>query len=144
MNKAKIIFNQTMMISSAILFGMGIRTGVLYLVRGEYLIRWEWYIPLSIILSGLLCALASLVLYSDKDDDRQGEAIRIGLHFILVLGIVSLCGYLFGWYGDLFGYLIVLVMYVIIYAFVWASTVWMLKSDEKKINKAIDEIRDDE
>ncbi|MCR4849850.1 MAG: DUF3021 domain-containing protein [Lachnospiraceae bacterium] len=143
MNKAKIIFNQTMMISTAVLFGMGIRTAILFLVAGQYMIEWQWYIPLSVVLVGFLCALASLVLY-DETDNESHQRLRVVIHFILVLGIVSLFGYLFDWYSDLTGYLIIAIMYVIIYTFVWISTLWMLKVDEKKINDAIDRIRDEE
>ncbi len=143
MNKAKIIFNQTMMISTAVLFGMGIETAIMFLVAGQYMIEWQWYIPLSIVLVGFLCALASLVLY-DETDNESHQRLRVVIHFILVLGIVSLFGYLFDWYSDLTGYLIIAIMYVIIYTFVWISTLWMLKADEKKINDAIDRIRDEE
>ena len=144
MSRAKIIFNQTLMISTAILFGMGIRTAVLYFVSDRYMLSWQWYIPLSIIIVGFLCATASLLLYDDSAENKVKLPVRICLHFLLVLGIVSASGYLFEWYSKLGEYLIILVMYVIIYAFVWISTVWMLKADEKKINDAINEIRDEE
>ncbi len=132
-----------MMISTAVLFGMGIETAIMFLVAGQYMIEWQWYIPLSIVLVGFLCALASLVLY-DETDNESHQRLRVVIHFILVLGIVSLFGYLFDWYSDLTGYLIIAIMYVIIYTFVWISTLWMLKADEKKINDAIDRIRDEE
>ena len=41
MNKTKIIFNQTLMISTAILFGMGVRTAILFAAAGEYMINWQ-------------------------------------------------------------------------------------------------------
>ena len=132
-----------MMISTAVLFGMGIETAIMFLVAGQYMIEWQWYIPLSVVLVGFLCALASLVLY-DETDNESHQRLRVVIHFILVLGIVSLFGYLFDWYSDLTGYLIIAIMYVIIYTFVWISTLWMLKADEKKINDAIDRIRDEE
>ena len=39
MNRAKLIFNQTLMVSTAILFGMGVRTAVLFVTTGEYPIK---------------------------------------------------------------------------------------------------------
>ncbi|MCR5507799.1 MAG: DUF3021 domain-containing protein [Lachnospiraceae bacterium] len=144
MNKAKIIFNQTLMISTAILFGMGIRTAVLYLAAGQYMINWQWYIPLSIVMVGFFCALASLILYDDSDAGRISQRLRICIHFLLVFGIVSLFGYLFDWYSDLPQYLLIVIMYIVIYAFVWISTIWILKADADKINDAIKEIRDEE
>lgn len=144
MNRAKLIFNQTLMISTAILFGMGIRTAVLFAAAGEYMISWQWYIPLSIVGVGFLCALASLILYDDSAAGKVNMRLRICLHCILVLAIVSLSGHFFNWYSNLTEYMVIVIMYIIIYAFVWISTVWMLKADEKKINDAISEIRDEE
>ena len=60
-------------------------------------------------------------------------------------GMTPLPAALFGQAMDaLPGYLLILIMYILIYAFVWISTVWMLRTDEKKINEAINEIRDEE
>lgn len=144
MNRAKLIFNQTLMVSTAILFGMGVRTAVLFVTTGEYMISWQWYIPLSIVAVGFLCALVSLILYEDSMGAKVNMRLRICLHCLLVFAIVSLSGYFFGWYTNLTEYLLIVVMYIIIYAFVWISTAWMLKADEKKINDAISEIRDEE
>ena len=144
MNRAKLIFNQTLMISTAILFGMGIRTAVLFMTTGEYMISWEWYIPLSIVGVGFLCALASLILYDDYMGAKVNMRLRICLHCIFVFTIVSLSGHFFNWYSSLIEYLLIVIMYIIIYAFVWIATAWMLKADEKKINDAISEIRDEE
>ena len=35
-------------------------------------------------------------------------------------------------------------MIVIIYAFTWVATYWLLKSDENKINDALKDVRDEE
>ncbi|MBO4846452.1 MAG: DUF3021 family protein [Lachnospiraceae bacterium] len=144
MNKAKMIFNQTLMISTGILFGVGVQTALQFLANGNTSFQWQWYIPLSIIFAGFLCSLATLFLTYDDVSGRSEGYLRVCLHFIAVFAIVSLCGYLFGWYTALDEYIPIVIMYVIIYAFVWISSNWMLKSDEKKINKAIDEIRDEE
>ncbi|MCR4740934.1 MAG: DUF3021 domain-containing protein [Lachnospiraceae bacterium] len=144
MNKTKLIFNQTLMISTAILFGMGVRNAILFLTAGQDMVNWQWYVPLSIVVVGFFCSLASLLLYDDSALSSAGMRIRLCIHCLLVLGIVSLFGYLFGWYSDLSGYMLIVIMYIIIYAFVWLSTLWMLKADEKKINEAIEDIRDEE
>lgn len=144
MNKAKLIFNQTLMISTAILLGMGIRAAVLFLMTGEPRVDWQWYLPLSIILVGFLCALASLLLYDDSVMSSVKMRLRICLHFLLVFGIVSLSGFLFNWYSSPAQYLLIVVMYVLIYAFVWIATIWELRADADKINNAISEIRDEE
>lgn len=144
MNKVKLIYNQTLMISTGILFAMGIRTVVLYFLNGEYMVNWQWYIPISMIIAGFLCALASLILYREDDNKKVNEYVTKGIHFVLVYGIVSLCGYIFRWYTNLREYLFIVMLYVIIYVCVWVYSIWMFKNDEKIINKAIDEIRDEE
>ena len=70
--------------------------------------------------------------------------MRIGIHFILVGGIVVLCGYFFDWYGDLFDVRKIVIMYSIIYVFVWIITAWIGKSDEIKINAVIKDMHDSE
>jgi uncharacterized membrane protein YphA (DoxX/SURF4 family) len=70
--------------------------------------------------------------------------VKVVIHFICIFAAVSLFGLLFGWYTDLAGFLVIAVMIVIIYAFTWVATYWLLKSDENKINDALKDVRDDE
>ena len=72
MKKWKIVFNQTLMISTGILFGLGVQKLIEWLRNKDTSINWPWYIPLSIILTGFLCALATLFLI-----DRDGVIIHI-------------------------------------------------------------------
>ena len=144
MKRCKIIFNQTLMISTGILFGLGIQALIRYLTGDGTEIRMPWYIPLSIVFTGLLCALASLFLIEDEGTDVTHEKGRIVLHFISLLIVVSACGWLFGWYVNFMEFAVIVLMYVLIYGFVWAGSLWMAKSDEKKINEAIKDIQDEE
>ena len=144
MKKWKIVFNQTLMISTGILFGLGVQKLIEWLCNKDTSINWPWYIPLSIILTGFLCALATLFLIDREGENVASGKVRIVLHFIFLLIVVAGCGWLFGWYTDLTGFIVIAVMYVLIYAFVWISSLWMAKTDEKKINEAIRDIRDDE
>lgn len=145
MNKVKMIFSQTLMVSTAILFGLGIQQLILYLSGiGDGKITWQWYIPLSIVLTGFLSSLPSLLLTCEFGGSKVKTVIVILLHFLMVFGIVSGSGYLFGWYVNSGDFLLIAVMYVIIYSFVWAATVWLMRSDDNKINRALDEIRDPE
>ena len=144
MNKAKIIFNQTIMISTAILFGLGIQMIIQHFISGSETLVLGWYIPISICLTGFLCSLPTYFLLDIDTLEKKVMWMRIGIHFILVGGIVVLCGYLFDWYGNLFDVRKIVVLYSIIYVFVWIITAWIAKSDEIKINAAIKDMHDSE
>ena len=62
MKKWRLIFIQTLMISTGILFGVGVQALVGHLQTGSETLSWQWYIPLSIIFTGFLCSLATLLL----------------------------------------------------------------------------------
>ena len=144
MQKAKIIFYQTVMISAAILFGIGIQMILQHYISGTESLTLSWNVPISICLTGFLCSLPTYFLLDVDSLEKKAMWMRIGIHFILVGGIVVLCGYLFDWYGDLFDVRKIVVMYSIIYVFVWIITAWIAKSDEIKINAAIKEMQDSE
>lgn len=144
MSKLKIVFYQTLMISTAILFGIGIQTLVLHLTSDYETMSWQWYIPLSIVLAGFLCSVPTILLLSMDNLSPVAMKIHIGIHFILVGGIVSGCGMLFGWFATWKEYAPILVMYVIIYFLTWFTTLWIARSDDKKINEAIKDFWDEE
>ena len=148
MDKIKFIFMQTLMISTAIFFGLGIKAFVNYMRFGEesaYIV-WPWYLLLAIILVGFLCALPTNFILALYDDymGRMVAGVRISLHFLCVLAILSFFGYLFHFYESINDYMVILLMYVIIYVFVWATSLWINKTEDKKMNEAIEEIRDEE
>ncbi len=145
MNKMKMIFTQTLMISTAILLGLGLQALASFLTAPENSSTlWPWYMPLSIILAGFLCSLPTLFIENMENLNSGTMKMRIVLHFLSVLVVVSLCGLLFNWYENIKEYMIIFIMYVLIYAFVWAATFWIGKADENKINEAIKAIRDEE
>ena len=142
MQKVKIIFHQTVMISAAILFGIGIQMIFQHYISGAESLTFSWNVPISICLTGFLCSLPTYFLLDLDSLKKDVMWMRIVIHFISVGGIVVLCGYLFDWYGSLFNVQSTLVMYSIIYIFVWFVTAWIAKSDEIKINAAIKDMQD--
>jgi len=144
MSKGKLVFHQTLMISTAILFGLGIQAAICRIMNGEYTIEWQWYIPLSVIVTGFLCAVPSLLLLEDDRLSSNHIKMRIFLHFVFLGCVVSLSGYLFRWYSNFNQFISIAMIYVLIYGFVWGATLWVTKSDENRINEAIKEIRDEE
>ena len=144
MQKVKTIFSQTLMISTAILFGIGILMLIQHLVLGVQILSLQWSDPLSICLTGFLSALPTYFLL-DMDSLKKSEVwIRMGIHFVSVLGIVVLCASLFHWFGQIINLRILCFMYSLIYLFVWGVTAWMAKADEIKINEAIKDLQDSE
>ena len=144
MQKVKTIFSQTLMISTAILFGIGILMLVQHFLLGVQTFSFQWSDPLSICLTGFLSSLPTYFLL-DLDSLKKSEVwIRMGLHFVSVLGIVVLCASLFHWFGQIINLRTPCPMYILIYLFVWGATVWMAKADEIKINEAIKDLQDPE
>ena len=144
MQKVKTIFSQTLMISTAILFGIGMLMLVQHFSLGVQTFSFQWGDPLSICLTGFLSSLPTYFLL-DMDSLKKREVwIRMGIHFVSVLGIVVLCASLFHWFGQIINLRIICLMYSIIYLFIWCATAWMAKADEIKINEAIKDLQDSE
>ncbi len=146
MNKLKLIFMQTVMISAAILFGMGLQFMLKFIAAPEDSIKiiWPWYMPLAIILTAFLCSIPTLLLADIDNISSKDMQCRIILHFFCILAMVSAAGFLLKWYENINEYFIILLMFILIYAFVWAISFWIGKTEEHKINKAIKEIQDEE
>ena len=144
MQKVKTIFSQTLMISTAILFGIGMLMLVQHFSLGVQMFSFQWSDPLSICFTGFLSSLPTYFLL-DLDNLKKSEVwIRMGIHFVSVLGIVVLCASLFHWFGQIINLRIICLMYSLIYLFVWCATAWMAKVDEIKINGAIKDLQDSE
>ena len=144
MQKLKIIFHQTFMISTAILFGIGMLMLMQHFSSGVQTFSFQWSDPLSICFTGFLSSLPTYFLL-DLDNLKKSEVwIRLGIHFVSVLGIVVLCASIFHWFGQIISLRIICLMYSLIYLFVWCATAWMAKADEIKINGAIKDLQDSE
>lgn len=146
MNKFKLWLEQTMMISFAILVGIIIE-GLCYTVFGGdplYTFNMNWLQMVSIVLTGAVCSLPTVIWLTDSDIPKNKFIVRIILHCIGLYGIVSLFGWIFKWYTHVDGFIFMTVIYFAVYVFVWFVTLWFHKRDDNKINKALDDIRDEE
>jgi len=141
-NILKKLFVQSMAISTSILFLNGINAVIQHL-RGTDLVL-QWYHPLTIVLVGILCAVPTILLRDSDTWDRKTFLLRVSLHCLALYAVIAGAGYLFGWYIDAESFLSVSVIFFLVYAFVWVSSLWLDKQDEKKINRALDAIRDEE
>ena len=142
MSITKKLFIQSMAIASGILFLNGINAVVQHFAGND--LTLQWYHPMTIILTGIFCALPTVLLQDMDKWDRKTFRIRVTLHCLSLYAIVAGAGWLFRWYTDLESFVSVSIIFFIVYAFVWLSTHWLDKQDEKKINHALDAIRDEE
>ena len=139
MNRLKLLYTQASFISVGIFLGVGITQFIYHLLGDAYAL--EWHFTLSVILAGILCALPTLLLVGDNIKNIK---LKIAIHFVLQFVIVTLLGFLFKWYSNLLGYLVVMAIFVCVYVFVWMTMLWVYKKDDKQINSALDSIRDEE
>ena len=143
MKTIKLIFNQTLMISTGVLFVLGVQAMINALLYQDMQIVWDWYTPFTILFTGFLCSIPT-VIFVDDGEKAFGFSLKVVIHFLALFAVVSLCGKLFGWYSSLKGYICIILMYILIYFFVWVATYWLLKNDDNKINKALKELQDEE
>lgn len=146
MNRLKFWLEQTMTISFAILVGI-ILEGVVYLIfRGESLASFSlsWIQLLSIVLTGAVCSVPTVIWLTDNDIPKNKFIIQLILHCIGLYAIVAVFGRIFNWYMKADGFIMLTIIYFMVYVFVWLVSLWFHKSEENKINKALDDIRDEE
>ena len=142
MNIVKKLFVQSMIISTSILFLNGIKMVIQHFAGHD--IALQWFHPVSIVLTGVLCALPTILLRDSDQWDRKTFWRRVPLHCLLLYAVVGGAGWLFRWYDDAESLISISIIFFIIYIFVWLSSHWLDKQDEKKINHALDTIRDRE
>ena len=142
MNIVKKLFVQSMIISTSILFLNGINMVIQHFAGHD--IALQWFHPVSIVLTGVLCALPTILLRDSDQWDRKTFWRRVPLHCLLLYAVVGGAGWLFRWYDDAESLISISIIFFIIYIFVWLSSHWLDKQDEKKINHALDTIRDSE
>ena len=139
MSKLKMLFTQASFISVGIFLGVGITQFIYHLMDDAY--APEWYFILSVLFTGVLCSLPSLLLC---DENVKNFKLRLAIHFAVLFAAVSFLGFLFKWYTNLFGYAVVMGIFICVYAFTWFAMLWTYKREDKQINAALDSIRDEE
>jgi len=142
MNKARIIAKDMMIIMAAMIAGLGIQEALLHFSKGVTTIEMPWYIPLTIALAAFLCALPSALINDMDHLTKKQVRVRILLHFVCLNLVVTICGYVFGWYSTGLEYAAIAVVFLVIYLSVWLISWWLGKRDEDSINRALKEIQD--
>ena len=139
MRIVKMIAMQFLLITVGMLLGIGLMN----VFTRDYN-DLPWFFPFEILAVALSTALASLVYLSKNELSKIGMMIRQVIHFILLLVIVYSFGYLFKWWSELSGILIVGAIFFGIYAIVSIVTYKMERKDSFKINEALKKLPKDE
>ncbi len=135
-----------MTISFAVLVGIVIEGLIYCLFGGDPLdeFKLSWIQLLSVVLTGAVCSVPTVIWLTDFDVPKNKFIVRLILHCIGLYAIVSVFGWIFNWYNKLDGFIFMTIIYFLVYIFVWVVSLWFHKRDDNKINKALDDIRDEE
>lgn len=130
------------MISTGTLFVAGINGVKSYLTGTEF--GFAWYYPFSIILLGILCAVPTALFILDAEGRKDITRCSLILHFLSEWAVTAMMGWVFRWYASSLQLLEISMDFVAVYIFVWTSTLWLFRQEDKKINRALKDIQDDE
>lgn len=144
MSKLKTIIDDMMIIMAAMVLGLGIQEMLIHFSRGISSFEMPWYIPLTIPITAFLCGIPSAFINDIDGLSKRQINFRLFLHFICLMLVVTIGGYVFGWYSSSLEYLVIMFVYVIIYMSVWLISWWLGKHDEIIINQALKEFQDKE
>ena len=135
-----------MTISFAVLVGIVIEGLIYCLFGGDPLdeFKLSWIQLLSVVLTGAVCSVPTVIWLTDFDVPKNKFIVRLILHCIGLYAIVSVFGWIFNWYNKLDGFIFMTIIYFLVYIFVWVVSLWFHKRDDNKINKALDDIRDED
>lgn len=142
MSNLKILFHQVCMISTGILFIIGINRTINHFTGGNF--ESLWYYPFSIILVGFLSALPTYLFVLKEWGKQKRFLVNLILHCLSIWVIVAIAGWIFKWYCTWKQLLILAIEYIVIYIFVWVGSWWSFLAEDKKINQALADIQDEE
>ena len=142
MKKLKILFQQAMTISTGILLGIGLEGFFVERQGYEFALGWEDLI--MIVVTGLICAIPSLIWLTEEELTRKQFLIRLIGHCLILYGMVSGIGYVAHWYRGPKEFAFVSVIYFLVYLFVWVVSYWSGWRNQEQINQALKEIQDKE
>ena len=127
-----------------ICFGLLVWSGVFGILNHETGKTLPWHFPLTFLLVGLLGALAQLLFLSRRDLTAYELRTRTALHILVLIGILCVGGWLFGWYATVWDNLIAILVFLIVYALSWLGQIISLWRDERRINAALKDFHERE
>ncbi|MCQ2520619.1 MAG: DUF3021 domain-containing protein [Lachnospiraceae bacterium] len=142
LERIRVLFVETLVITTGMLFGIGVE-GIIFRLIGKSFVL-SWYQPMAIFLTAFVSSIVSVVVFADEPKTRGRAITRMALHFILLFLVISLAGYVFDWFSSVGMYIGMALIYCFVYIFSWVSNMYILKKDAQEINEALKDIRDDE
>lgn len=142
LERIRVLFVETLVITTGMLFGIGVE-GIIFRLIGKSFVL-SWYQPMAIFLTAFVSSIVSVVVFADEPKTRGKAITRMVLHFILLFFVISLAGYAFDWFSSVGMYIGMALIYCFVYIFSWVSNMYILKKDAQEINEALKDIRDDE
>ncbi len=136
------MFIQSMAISTGIMLLNGINMALQHLDGHDMVLLW--YHPLVIVLTGILCSLPTILLQNMEKWPPKVFWFRVVLHGLCLYAAVIVAAWLLDEYQDAVSFIAISVVFLLVYVFVWLSGRWMDKQDAKKINQALEAIRDND
>lgn len=127
-----------------ICFGLLVWSGVFGILNHDAGITLPWHFPLTFLLVGFLGALAQLLFFSRRDLTAYELRTRTALHILVLIGILCVVGWVFGWYSTVWDNLIAILVFLLVYALSWLSQILSLWRDERRINAALDSLHERE
>ncbi len=137
-NVIKLLAIQAVTVSFCIVLGNAIIGVIAHFVGHE--ITYPWYFLASVILTGILSALPTLIFYIKG----LPFIAQIIIHFVLLLGVISLAQIIFGLGFELLDMISLYSIFIITYGLVWIISYQINKLDEKNINRLLEESKDTE
>lgn len=142
MSNLKILFHQICMISTGILFIIGINWTVDHFTGENF--EFPWYYPFSILLVAFLSALPTYLLILKEWGKQKRFLVNLIVHCLSIWAIVAAAGWIFKWYCTWKEFLLLAIEYIVVYIFVWVVSWWSFLAEDKKINQALKDIQDEE
>lgn len=127
-----------------ICFGLLVWSGVYGIINHDAGKTLPWHFPLTFLLVGFLGGLSQLLFFSRRDLSAHELRTRTALHILVLIGILCVVGWLFGWYATVWDNLIAILVFLLVYALSWLGQLLSLWRDERRINAALTELHERE
>ena len=137
----KDVITQFQLITVLLLFLLGMLGFISYLANGDIAQSFDWVFPFQVFGISIPTSLCTLVFMSKHELTKNEFIVRCVIHLVLLLVIVFGEGFLFKWWREPSGIIIVAIIFIIIYVGVWIITTMIDKKHSDSINKALHNVK---